>query len=60
MKNSTLLRLNIREVISQHCFHDDGVSVGDGCDVCESMEDDLMAAVEQWRMHAYGTSKGKI
>jgi hypothetical protein len=60
MKNSTLLRLNIREVLAQYCFHDDASIDGDACETCESLEDDLYAAVATWRMHAYGTSKGKI
>jgi hypothetical protein len=60
MKNSTLLRLNIRNVLAQYCSGNEHDISDDVCEACESMEDDLVAAVQQWRMHAYGISKGKI
>jgi hypothetical protein len=65
MKNTTLLRLNIREVLALHCTavaeHNlSGRLCDEACDKCEEMEDALLQAVENWRLRAYKTTKGKI
>jgi hypothetical protein len=59
MKNVTLLRNNIRELLAQYCTGMDDHDA-EPCEKCESMEDDIVAAVQSWRMHVYGKSKGKI
>jgi hypothetical protein len=63
VKNVTLLRQNIREVLAQHCTGmDDHGACGakDECYKCEDMEDALIEAVENWRVRAYKTTKGKV
>jgi hypothetical protein len=59
MKNVTMLRLNIREVLAANCTGMDDHDSPE-CDKCEEMEDALIEAVENWRIRAYKTTKGKI
>jgi hypothetical protein len=61
MKNVTLLRQNIRVVLAHLCGDAHDVAALDGtCDACEDLEDALIEAVENWRVRAYKTTKGKI